>query len=282
MPTLEITTCARCTVRCTYCPQDKLEAAYKDPTHRLDVDTFKYQVLDRLPTNVRVDFSGFVEPWLHPECTQLLLATLNRGFNVGIYTTLQGMNEPDEVVRHIEQHASQVEVVCLHLPDAEGNMRGLKTNRSWWRALHAFQALRERGTIKRFESMAMGDEAVRLLPDAELTRFVGVDRAGSLTRGDVAGQPIEEPVHHVGPTSCSFTPFYDQNVMLPNGDVVLCCEDYGLRHPIGNMFRQTWHELDRGHMLDANLKPGGDTICKRCTRATTYGQVESKQMWVSP
>ena len=33
------------------------------------------------------------------------------------------------------------------------------------------------------------------------------------------------------------------NVVLPNGDVSLCCMDYGLKHIIGNIFEQSYDEV---------------------------------------
>ena len=276
MPTLEITTTARCVVDCTYCPQDKLAAAYKSTIHSLSYENVAH-VVWQLPRNVRIDFSGFVEPWLNRDCTRMLEHALEKSFHVGVYTTLIGVVDPYGLTTLLEQYAAQVEVLCLHLPDTNGNMRGFHDNRQWRTALRVFQELRERGTLRRFEAMVMGDTADVLV--ADLTRFVGVDRAGSLTRGDIAGQPVEDPVCHTGPVSCSYTPFYDQNVMLPNGDVVLCCNDYGLKHPIGNLFRQQWHELDRGHILDRNLRPDGETICRSCSRAVAYEQRDGMQMW---
>jgi hypothetical protein len=33
------------------------------------------------------------------------------------------------------------------------------------------------------------------------------------------------------------------NVMLPNGDVSLCCMDYGLKHILGNLYEQDYEEI---------------------------------------
>ena len=280
MPTLEISTVSRCTLQCTYCPQDKLEAAYRG-THRLSLHDF-WCVLEKVPKHVRIDFSGFVEPWLNPKCTSMLEYTLLNGYSVGVYTTLQGMTDPKYVTQVLASYADQVEVVCLHLPDASGNMPGFHPNRAWRRAYDEFMKLNDSGVIKRFETMTMHAEGrvSDVVPFDNLTKFVGVDRAGSLDRRSVAGQPIEDPVLHFGPTTCGFTPFYDQNVMLPNCDVVLCCEDYSLRHPIGNLLRDEWHQLDRGRIHEANMRMHGSTICKRCSRATSYTQKDGNQMWV--
>jgi hypothetical protein len=287
MPCLEVTTVASCTVRCTYCPQDALKEAYpKDTAHRLTLDTWR-TCLGKVPPHVRIDFSGFVEPWLNPDCTQFLREALERGYSVGIYTTMQGMRVPEAVCQLLTDHAKQVEVLCLHLPDPGGNMTGHKDDEAWRHALRCFLILRGLDAFPRFELMTMDSQGeTPVVPVGRLLAFVGVDRAGSLDRGAVAGQPLEAPVAHHEPVGCSYTPWYDQNVLLPNGDVVLCCEDYGLKVKLGNLLTQRYYELFSSEVLAkmraANMQPGPTgTLCKRCSRATRYATTPAaRQRWV--
>jgi Iron-sulfur cluster-binding domain len=289
MPTLEITTVASCTIRCTFCPQDALKENYpSDTAHRLSIESFK-TVLGKLPPYVRVDFSGFVEPWLNPDCTEMLALALGAGFSVSVYTTLQGMRDPARVVELLEVCADRVEVLCLHLPDAHGNMTGHKDDLYWRQALNEFMALHRRGAIKRFEFVTMSDagEMSAVIPVDRLIRWEASDRAGTLPRGAVSGQRVEPPVEHAGALGCSFTPFYDQNVLLPNGDVVLCCNDYSLRHKLGNLLEQSYLDLFAGqvmgHIRSDNMNFQGDpgrTLCGTCARATRYQTTPvNRQMW---
>ena len=50
------------------------------------------------------------------------------------------------------------------------------------------------------------------------------------------------------------------NVMLPNGDVSLCCMDYGLEHILGNLFEQSYDEIMPENNTCYNL-------CKFCENA---------------
>ncbi len=43
---------------------------------------------------------------------------------------------------------------------------------------------------------------------------------------------------------CS-TSNYDNNVMMPNGDVYICCMDYSLKHKLGNLLDTHFDKLDR-------------------------------------
>jgi hypothetical protein len=51
-----------------------------------------------------------------------------QGFKVAIYTTLYGIEieEAERIIAHITKHAEQIEYLCLHLPDQNGNMRSVR------------------------------------------------------------------------------------------------------------------------------------------------------------
>jgi len=57
---------------------------------------------------------------------------------------------------------------------------------------------------------------------------------------------------------CSRNSEFKQNVMLPNGDVYLCCMDYGLEHKIGNIFETNYNDMPR---------EAGYNLCKKCEAA---------------
>jgi hypothetical protein len=56
---------------------------------------------------------------------------------------------------------------------------------------------------------------------------------------------------------CSNSPSYKQNVVLPNGDVYLCCMDYGLNHKVGNLLNTNFNDLNRC---------GNYELCKTCEK----------------
>lgn len=59
-------------------------------------------------------------------------------------------------------------------------------------------------------------------------------------------QSVYKGTHHkeeVGP--CLRAPDFNINVMLPNCDVVLCCNDYGLKHKLGNLLETNYNNLIR-------------------------------------
>jgi hypothetical protein len=293
MPCLEITTMVGCPLKCTYCPQDQLRGSYGDNEKYLSFDNFKL-ILSKVPSHVRIDFSGMAEPWANPAATAMLAHALGSGFYVSVYTTLYGIApaEADEIAALLIQYASQVETVCLHLPDHSGNMRGFRHSAEYEATLGKFIELRNTGALRRFDIMTMekngrADTRLSALLDS-IPGWIGNTRAGSLDISEIGEQPVEDAPRHSTPVSCSFTPFYDHNVLLPNGDVVICCMDYSVKHKIGNLISGDYFSIfasdGMGKLRAENAKPGiGDkTICKSCSRAIRYELAPGQRQFWTP
>lgn len=293
MPTLEITTTLGCPVNCTVCPQTLLKSVYSSPIKCLSFDSFS-QILSKIPKHVRIDFSGMSEPWSNSDCTQMLKHTLESGYDVAIYTTLVGMTKQDVdyLYEAILTHKTKIAKLCIHLPDANKNMRGWSFNENYQYALKLFletqqQTIRE--TID-FDVITM-DKNNELHPSLESYKtlplpfdtWYGHTRAESLSLNDTNKPFVAEAIKHVNPVTCRSTPFYDHNVVLPNGDVVLCCMDYGLTTIIGNLLTQSYEELYLSdtmiNLMKENRKGGWSkcSICKSCINAQSY--VVNKHHW---
>jgi hypothetical protein len=267
---MELTTMIGCPVMCTFCPQDNLRDNYgKDKKYMQPMDLLT--VLVKIPKNTRIDFSGMSEPWANPECTTMLEMVLYMGFKVAIYTTLYGMTEPERVKRILETYPENVEVVMLHLPDSNGNMKGWKPTQEW---MNAFEIITKMQLTCGIGAMTMdGSGLVHEFLQPYVGRLAGWQghtRADSLDVDQVKDQAVSITPRNEFPLTCKSTPFYDRNVLLPNGDVVLCCMDYNLKHIIGNLLTQTYEEMMQGDKLAQIIKmneaEGFDkcSICKSC------------------
>ena len=269
-PVMELTTMIGCPLMCTFCPQDNLRTQYgTDTKYMQPVDLMK--VLTKIPKNTRIDFSGMSEPWANPSCTAMLETVLYMGFKVAIYTTLYGMTDPENVRKVLESHPDQVEVIMLHLPDNNGNMKGWKPTTEW---MNAFEIMIKTQVPCGIGAMTMDKSGVVhefLHPYVKrLAGWQGHTRADSLDPEQVKGQALSVTPRNEFALTCASTPFYDRNVLLPNGDVVLCCMDYNLKHVIGNLLDQTYEEMMQGEKLAQIIKmneaAGFDkcSICKSC------------------
>ena len=91
---MEITTVIGCPIDCYYCPQDKLKIAYGNRPRIMTFEDFQF-CIDKLPSTVTIYFSSIAEPWLNPQCTDMVLYASGKGHPLAIYTTLVGMNKQD-------------------------------------------------------------------------------------------------------------------------------------------------------------------------------------------
>jgi Iron-sulfur cluster-binding domain len=287
MPSLEITTMVGCPLKCTFCPQDSLRGIYGKAEKYMPLETFR-TILAKVPRHVRIDFSGMAEPWANPDATAMIRHTLEDGRPFALYTTLYGLSLSDcgTVVDMLRRHAKQIEVLCLHLPDRRGNMRGWRYSVDYEANLRAFIGLAMERVLPRVEVMTM-DQDGQVHADLDhlgikLGAFVCHTRAGNVAAPE--GQKIDLPPRHELPVTCGFTQFYDQNVLLPNGDVVLCCMDYSLDHKVGNLLRQDYYEMfatGLGPVVAENMRPGFSerSLCKSCNRAVMHHQDRGALTW---
>ena len=111
MNKLEITTVIGCKVGCSYCPQSTLVKNYKT---RGGIKVLKFMdfktCIDKLEATIDINFTGYSEPWLNPECTDMVCS--QKRYRLGVSTTLEGMTFEDiEKIKHIP-----FEFFWVHLP----------------------------------------------------------------------------------------------------------------------------------------------------------------------
>jgi len=249
-PTLEITTTIPkngCAVDCAFCPQRVLIQSYKGKKS-LTFDEFK-TVIDKLPREIRITFAGFTEPWLHKECTDMLLYAHSQGHKITVFTTGIGMN-PEDVIRlkDIPYAGDPNGGFVLHLPDQEMIAKHPITEK-YLKVLDKFAE--HAGSIQNFRLMSMGElhEKVRdIFPQPGESAMWS--RAGNLNR-EVILKPellnltdrFRSIYHGPEPHTCGCEEKLYHNVLLPNGDVSLCCMDYGLEQILGNLFESEYDDI---------------------------------------
>ncbi len=233
---LEITTAIGCPNTCACCPQDVLLAAYRGP-RLMTLESF-VMILDKIPNGLRIDFSGFSEPFANPSCRKMILSADKRGHPIAVYTTLVGATPGDvDAIAGIPFVEFKI-----HVQDRNGVCR-FATGEDYRLVLaRALDVIPCAGLI-----------SVGGPPDPQLC--IGQDYVTYPTQSRSANvYPVQEKA---GRVRCE-RPAYRQNVVLPNLDVFLCCMDYGLEARIGSLATQRWDQLDRR----------GYDICRRCERST--------------
>jgi hypothetical protein len=249
-PTLEITTVIPekgCVVDCVFCPQRVLEKTYKG-TRMLTLDNFKL-LIDKVPKDVRITLSGFIEPWMNKRATDMLLYAHEQGHPVSVFTTGVGMGIDDlERIADIPYHGNPNGGFTLHLPDKELLARHPLTPR-YMTVLEWFQINNWR--IKNFQTMCMGEVHPDIMKYFYWAPVPDMwHRAGNLVRESLLKPQLitlkdrwKGIYHEDKNRTCGCVEHLYHNVLLPNGDVSLCCMDYGLDHILGNLYTQSYEEI---------------------------------------
>ena len=247
MNILEITTNIGCVNDCLCCPQSQLLSAYGKNRRQLAYDDY-LRVLKKLPHSIEIGFCGFSEPLLNPECARMLLATRQARLKARLLTTLVGLKQKDvETLKGCNPH-----YIRFHLPDTVQ----FRFPDARWIGLH--RLFMEAKIPADYEYLSLGpitgpmQDYLKSIGVTEWTKQELVSRAGLLE---------ERPVL-AGNIYCSYNRWH-YNVMMPNGDVYLCCMDFGLKHRLGNILDQAYDEIyDAAERL--RLGDHDSMICAKC------------------
>jgi hypothetical protein len=267
--TIEITTISHCKNVCTYCPQSLLAKRYQHPDKVMSLDTFE-KCLAKVPQDIWIDFAGYAEPFLNPNCAELLLAANKARYNIRLYTTLVGLTE--ETINKIKSIVFSS--VILHLPDNEGYMKA-NVDDEYCRLAEKFIY-----NIGVTSSHVYGSLHNKLRGIISNCNEKPLNNQHLHTRANnVQSTKIElKPMNYIsGPIECGVIvrkggTMMNHNVLMPNGDVLLCCMDYGLEHKIGNLLTDNYDDLFQsaeykrvvqGMNGDENI----EILCRTCSEA---------------
>jgi FkbM family methyltransferase len=251
LPTMEFTTSIDtkngCVVDCVFCPQRTLQKSYKGERF-LSLENFQ-KAVDKIPEEIRITFAGFTEPWLNPKTTEMLLYAHEKGHPISVFTTGIGMDVYDiEKIKDIPFAGNPNGGFVLHLPDQERKAKHPITDR-YIKVIEKFGEVHSQ--IQNFTLMCMGtvhDSVRHVFPEAPTYQMWS--RAGNLL-GESMIKPellnrkdeYKSVYHGDQPMTCGCLEKLYHNIMLPNGDVSLCCMDYGLEHILGNLLEQDYEEV---------------------------------------
>lgn len=98
-----------------------------------------------------------------------------------------------------------------------------------------------------FKEFHIHNRGGRNIPFA--TDTITINNSNKISRGGNLWKTEKEGKY------CSKSSNHEQNVVLPNGDVYLCCMDYGLKHKLGNLLKQNFNDLTRFQNYE---------LCKHC------------------
>ncbi|MCM1038088.1 MAG: SPASM domain-containing protein [Ruminococcus sp.] len=270
MPTIDITTVVGCKINCRYCPQKLLiKNYYKDNVQRdriMSMETFT-TCLKHLPPQCNMMFCGMAEPFLNPACADMIIMAYKAEIHVDLYTTLSEISmEELERIWDIPMG-----FVNIHVPDENG-YASIPVSEEYFELLEkALNHRRKDG--KWFVNMcnAQGEPHFRVKELCKQRYEIATalhDRAGNLDDDNLLHKRKLQ-----GKLSCSQCgQALDHNILLPDGTLLLCCMDYGMKHILGNLREQTYEEIRKGRAAEnvfEALKGNEhiDLLCRNCSFA---------------
>lgn len=255
---LQITTKIGCTIACSYCPQDRFIKAYRKRSSNLSMslDSFRTYI-EGLPPEVAIWFAGMSEPWLNAECTEMLLYAHKRGHKISVFTTLTGMKSSDiDLLESVP-----FDFFRIHVPSDSGH-ENIRINDNY---LNVMDRISESKINTSFHCHGRNTNVkVKALLDSKKKAIEWVftlERSGNLRIKGRLNLPRRRGIIGCGRN-------LNNNVLLPNGDVILCSNDYGMKHILGNIVSSGYDSLFNGNEF-IKIRKGQqdesiDTLCRYC------------------
>lgn len=248
---LEFTITAACPLACSYCPQEAYFRTYagRPGDRTTSLDDYRRMLANVAQTTSNIDFSGYTEALYNPQWFEILSHTIDQGYSVTLFTTLGG--------------ASLDELSALSsLPIARIYVHLLDRVSEQSRLMHLVDRCHGRDVDLVF--IYFDEDGSQLAADlagrVQLERWTAHSRAGLL---DTGRRYVPGPVR-----CCEDRHFC--NVVLPNGDVHICCMDFALRHKIGNLLQSPLLEIQHSEAARAfreEMASPRDSICNHCIYA---------------
>jgi len=269
-----------CRVYCKFCPQDEIMQSYAKkenlPTINFgDPAMMTYQtfvtMLKKVPKDVMIVFSGFTEPYLNPECGKMIQYASNCGYTVEVFSTLVGMTLEDvDILNKVKLFR-----LTIHLPDKEKYAKIALTN-EFKQILKKIVTLPVQNTY--FMTMGTVPEDIENIIGIKINPSQMVNWAGHIDDGLVTER-------NEGPLVCSMHEDRDNKhippIILPSGDVVLCCKDWSMEYILGNLLNCTFEELYQSQtykeVVQKMASENDNVLCRNCEFAIPVNQIKETQ-----
>jgi hypothetical protein len=284
---LEITPKIGCSVMCEYCPQTLLIKSYtgskikkadpkKKPILNMEFDSFK-KYISTVPTSIDLHFTGYVEPFLNKDCDKFILYSHNKGHKIMVNTTLEGFSlEKYEGIKNLPYKQFNIhcpsstykENIGVKKPPSflETGQRELRED--WLELLiYIFNDPPQNFTLHYHGGLHPQVKELFKYAGVDYKKYtkslVTSDRAQNLVDGgdNIIQHSKVPPEKNIrGKSGRVYQP-----VLIPDGSLGLCCQDYGLKHVAGNLNTQTWQEYRKSPAFLKIAQEGAD-LCDYCLR----------------
>jgi len=256
---IQVTTVIGCRNKCSYCPQDAIISSYAKRSREcvMNMDVFK-KCADKIPADVPIHFSGFSEPWQNPACADMIAYACKTEHIVDVYTTLAGMM-PRDAQRLLSLNIRRL---FVHLPSDSGHEQ-INIDGDY---ISSLKIIRNSGFPVKY-NLHLSEVHPKIKPIVKTAFYMELN-----TRAGNAQYNSKRSVRRkLGKLECAIDSCLMNYVLLPNGEVALCCMDFGLKHVIGSLLDSDYRSLFAGkefkRVSEGMAEADSDILCRRCNFA---------------
>ena len=279
---LEITSTIGCAMMCDYCPQTLIKSTLdKNIDNRiLNKESFlKY--FDNISNNTIIHWSGYSEPLAHKDFEFFVNYLSENKYEQHISTTMFGRNSTEEYMSKTKVFKS----ITFHLPD-DSNLMKLKVTERYLKNLKGAlinhsKYLNKKNIYIVVFGKGFNPQVKSLINNLINTGILSNDsidirdhlhsRNGEILNEDfrtnISGGIDNDKKNKLLKSKLYYCSYgrLDQGVLLPNGDINLCCQDYSLKGIIGNLRKKNLNELyNQDIIFEKNFHKGEYNLCKKC------------------
>jgi len=282
---LEMSVQVGCGMMCGYCPQTEYIKRYKelfDKRHKLSYEYF-LSIVNNIPIGTVIHWTGFTEPFDSVDFELISRYLYDRGHKQLISTTLYGRKSSQSFF--VDNLIMFSEGVSLHLPDESGLMKGSFDDKYVNYVDSVLKQLISIGEIN-YSLFLIGEKfhsKIELLLDGYLEQIPQekIIKAKYLNTRNKIVKPMEynllssedEQIKE-GSFYCSYRRL-NQGVLLPNGSIVLCCQDYNLDMILGSLEEFSLDELyniiEKDNDMANDFCSGNFYPCTKCEHYKNIG-----------
>ena len=275
---LEITVSPACSKLCDYCPQTEYIGNYKKKFSNEDkfltLNTLK-EVSKNIPQSTIIKWTGFTEPLDCKEFDSSVQFLSEKGYRQQISTTLLGRENSQ---KYYLENLNKFFEHTLHLPDDIKLMKG-KFDDKYKNYVEEVIKQLHKNKIE-FSIFLIGENFHPIIQEMikRLVKEFNLDdkviiakylntRASAIEPSKFGLKQTEKNFSNKNGYFCSYQRL-NQGVLLPNGKVALCCQDYGLEAIIGdlkeNNLDEIYNSIEKNQNSKKNFIEGNFSPCNRC------------------
>ena len=274
---LEVTLTIGCAMMCEYCPQTLIRnvSSKRNIKRKMEFEDFK-EFISNVPKTTEILWTGYSEPLAHEEFDKYVLYLNEKGYKQSISTTMFGRRSTENFMTKFNNFG----FVTFHLPD-DKNLMKLKVSDRYIATLEEAIRFQCKNNKENVYFLVFGIDfhpKIRKLID-KLNSEKIIDPSKIEIRSHLHSRNETIDVSLINGVQkpkneykffknkkyyCSYKRL-NQGVLLPDGDVNICCHDYSLDFSIGNLKKNKLDDLYlQKKLINSGFARGQSSLCSKC------------------